>query len=76
MLTELRRRDPSVQIADGRMEDQPPSQLNSLVKFHVPRPIHVSHEAACAPSACVPSYTHSPFQELRIKLYLSHNILE
>jgi hypothetical protein len=57
-----------VQTMDGRMEDEPPSRLNSWVKLHVPGPTHVAHEAACTPSSMC-----SLFQELRIKIYLSHH---
>jgi len=63
----------SVQTTNDRMGDKPPSQLNSWVKLHVPRPTHVFHEAACAPSTCVPFCTCSPFQELKIKTYISHS---
>jgi hypothetical protein len=59
---EIRHRGNMVQTMDGRMEDEPPSWLNSWVKLHVPGPTHVSHEAACTPSSM-----HSLFQELRIK---------
>jgi hypothetical protein len=48
--------------------DEPPSRLNSWVKLHVPGPTHVAHEAACTPSSMC-----SLFQELRIKIYLSHH---
>jgi hypothetical protein len=65
---EIRRRGNTVQTMDGRMEDEPPSRLNSWVKLHVPGPTHVAHEAACTPSSMC-----SLFQELRIKIYLSHH---
>jgi hypothetical protein len=69
MHAEIRRRGHMVQtMEDGRMEDEPPSRLNSWVKLHVPGPTHVTHEAACTPSSMC-----SLFQELRIKIYLSHH---
>jgi hypothetical protein len=57
------------QTVDARkMENEPPSWLNSWVKLHVPRPTHVSHEASCTPSSM-----RSLFHELRIKVYHSHH---
>jgi hypothetical protein len=58
---------------EERMGNEPPSWLNSWVKLHVLGPTHVSHEASCTPSSCVPFCTCSPFEELRIKTYISHN---
>jgi hypothetical protein len=44
-----------------RMGSEPPTRLISWVKSHAPGSTHVTHEAACIPSACVPP------QELRTK---------
>jgi hypothetical protein len=69
---------PKVQTVDDRMEDEPPSRLNSWVKLHVPSPTHVSHEATSTPS-CMHSLFHTlelhalPLLGLRIKTYLSHH---
>jgi hypothetical protein len=68
----------TVQTTDERMEDEPPSRLNSWVKLHVPGPTHVAHEAACTPSSMC-SLLHTlelhalPLPGLRIKIYLSHH---
>jgi hypothetical protein len=51
---------PSVHIANDKMEDKPPSWLNYWVKLHVPGMTHVSHEAACVPSTCVPFFHTFP----------------
>jgi hypothetical protein len=68
-----RRMENGTQVMDGgmphpqrmqqstKMESEPPTRLISWVKLHVPGSTHVTHEAACLPSACVPS------QELRTK---------
>jgi hypothetical protein len=67
-----------VQTMDVRMEDEPPSWLNSWVKLNVPGPTHLSHEAACTPSSMC-SLLHMlelhvlPLPGLRIKTYLSHH---
>jgi hypothetical protein len=43
------------------MGSKPPTELISWVKSYAPGSTHVTHEAACIPSACVPP------QELRTK---------
>jgi hypothetical protein len=58
----IRRRGKTVQKTDARMEEEPPSWLNSWVKLHVPGTTHVGHEATCTPSSMC-----FLFQELRIK---------
>jgi hypothetical protein len=48
----------TVQTLDERMEDEPPSQLNSWVKLHVLGPTHVAHEAACTPLSMRSLFSH------------------
>jgi hypothetical protein len=78
MHTKIGHIDHIVQTSDTRMEDKPPSQLNSWVKLHVHGPTHVAHEVACTPSStCSLLYTlelHAlPLPGLRIKTRLSHH---
>jgi hypothetical protein len=57
-LSKGRSQTQTVQTVDDRMEDEPPSRLNSWVKFHVPRLTHVSHEVAFPPSSTCSLFAH------------------
>jgi hypothetical protein len=75
----IRRRGNTVQTLDIRMDDKPPSQINSSFKLHVPGLTHAPHEVASTPlSMCSLLHTLElhvlPLPRHRIKTYLSHHL--